>query len=81
MSYNGHKNWTHWNVSLWLHNNEPLYRRMLAEVRAVRRRGGTRIDAAEALRVLLADEGITHTPDGAAFTKTAIRAAMVDVEV
>jgi len=23
--YNGHKNWTHWNVALWLGNDEGLY--------------------------------------------------------
>jgi hypothetical protein len=24
--YNGHKNWNHWNVSLWVNNDEGLYR-------------------------------------------------------
>ena len=28
--YNGHKNWDYWNVSLWLYNDEPLYRLMLS---------------------------------------------------
>lgn len=27
--YNGHKNWNHWNVSLWINNDEGL-----AELRA-----------------------------------------------
>lgn len=25
-TYNGHKNWTHWNVALWLGGDEGLYR-------------------------------------------------------
>lgn len=24
--FNGHKNWNHWNVSLWINNDEGLYR-------------------------------------------------------
>ncbi len=27
--YNGHRSWNAWNVSLWLHNDEGLYRAML----------------------------------------------------
>lgn len=26
MPYNGHKNWNHWNVSLWINNDESIYR-------------------------------------------------------
>lgn len=24
--YQGHKNWNHWNVSLWINNDEGLYK-------------------------------------------------------
>ena len=24
-TYNGHKNWNHWNVSLWINNDYGLY--------------------------------------------------------
>jgi len=77
MSYNGHRNWCHWNVSLWLNNDEHLYRMMQRKIATAERTGGTRNDAAEMMRVTLDDLGITQTPDGAKYTKTAIRAAMV----
>ena len=73
MSYNGHKNYNRWNVSLWIANDEGLYN--LA--RDCIRRNRTRDDAARAMLEALADCGATATPDGAPYTVTAIRAAMV----
>lgn len=70
--WNGHKNRNHWNVNLWLHNDERLYGLLCNYVRRHR----SKDDAAEALRVLLSDLGKTHTPDGAPYSKTTIRAAM-----
>jgi len=66
-SYNGHKNWAHWNVSLWLNNEEPLYRRMryLCQIH-------TRAIAADIMLSQLPEQ----TPDGAKYSVTAIRAAM-----
>jgi len=73
--YNGHKNWNHWNVSLWLNNDEHLYRTM----RSIRRRHSRADDAAESMRVLLCDLGMEKTPDGALYSRSAIRAAMADL--
>lgn len=70
MSYNGHKNWNHWNVSLWINNDESLYRR----ARELARRSN-RSRAAETLLAELPE----RTPDGARYTKTAILAAMGDI--
>ena len=70
--YNGHKNWNHWNVSLWLHNDEALYRAMVAAVRGHR----TKDDAARAVLAELPAE----TPDGAPYTFSSVRAAMVGVK-
>lgn len=72
-TYNGHKNWTHWNVSLWLFNNQGLYSMMRDAVR----RAGNRDVAAREILADLAAAGITHTPDGARYSFTAIRAAIV----
>ena len=65
--YNGHKNWTHWNVSLWLNNDEDLYRQMRKLASAF-----TREVAARKLLQCLPPE----TPDGAKYSVTSIRAAM-----
>jgi len=73
--YNGHKNWNHWNVSLWINNDEGLYRMACGLVRCYRKCGG-RVKAAEAMLETLNDVGTTKTPDGAPYTVTSIRAAM-----
>ena len=72
MPYNGHKNWNHWNVSLWLFNDETTYRLM----RFCVRHNHTLDDAAHALLRHL----VAHTPDGAPYTFTSIRAALVGWE-
>ena len=69
MAYNGHKNWNHWNVSLWINNDESLYREALHWVNRVRS-----LDAAarQLMRIL---DG-TKTPDGAPFSYSSVRAAL-----
>lgn len=73
MSYNGHKNWNHWNVSLWINNDEGLYN--LARD-CIRHHRGDRNTAAESMLGALHDLGITKTPDGAPYSKTTVLAAM-----
>jgi len=66
--YNGHKNYNAWNVSLWLFNDEPLYREMRRVVSSSR----TLSRATDRLTAVLP----SHTPDGVAFTKTNVRLAL-----
>ena len=66
-SYNGHKNWNHWNVSLWINNDEGLYRMARENVRIY-----SRTAAAKNMLDDLAAMDITHTPDGAPYSKTTI---------
>lgn len=74
MKYQGHKNWNHWNVSLWINNDEGLYNMARRYCRRM-----NRPEAAEAMLTELHDIGITETPDGAPYSKTTIRAAMVEM--
>lgn len=70
--YNGHKNWNHWNVSLWINNDEGLYGLALDCIRNSKSRG-------EAVEAFLANLTTDKTPDGAPYSKSSVRAAMVDM--
>jgi len=67
--YQGHKNWNHWNVSLWINNDEGLYNLARQAVRFSRSRD-------EAVQDLL-EQLPAETPDGAPYTKSSVRAALV----
>lgn len=82
--FNGHKNWNHWNVSLWINNDQQLYCKALDCIRTAK--GYT---AAGALRVygahktgrelaayLMKQSLPPKTPDGAPYSVSSIRAAM-----
>ena len=73
--FNGHKNWNHWNVSLWIDNDEGLYR--MAQNFCARYPKVGRENQAVLMLARLKDEDITHTPDGAPYSVSSIRAAMV----
>jgi len=72
-TYNGHKNWNHWNVALWIANDEGLYRLALQFLREC---GGRTGAAAELLLSELRAGGKEKTPDGAPYTRTSLRAAL-----
>ena len=72
--YNGHKNYNYWNVSLWINNDEGLYNMARDHVRNC---SGTKQQAARNIVAELRDMGLTKTPDGAPYTISAVRAAIV----
>ncbi len=67
--YQGHRSWNAWNVSLWINNDEGLYREA---VRLAKQHGIGR-GAAILMRNTLAGE---KTPDGAVYNLTCVREAM-----
>lgn len=73
--FNGHKNWNHWNVSLWINNDEGLYHMAQEAVRCA----PNRALAAKRMHIELVTTGNGVTPDGAPYTPTTIRAAMVGI--
>ena len=78
--FTGQKNWNHWNVSLWLFNEECLYRAMCCYVR----RADTLDEAAGLILAHVQRIGSATerhpvtTPDGAPYTFTSIRAAIAN---
>lgn len=72
MTYNGHKNWDYWNVSLWIGNDEGLYNQAKRLVRAHGNRRGAAREFVEQMRL----DGIEKTPDGARYTVANVYAAM-----
>ena len=70
--YNGHKNWNHWNVSLWIGNDEGLYTLAREHVR----RSKNKDIAARRILDALTECGQTKTPDGAPYTYSTVRAAI-----
>lgn len=73
MAYNGHKNWNHWNVALWIGNDEGLYNLARSCIRSAPNRRG----AASAFINIMESSGSYQTPDGAPWSKSAVLAAFV----
>lgn len=78
-AYQGHKNWNHWNVSMWINNHEPLYRTAQNHIRVNMSRVHSNRD--QAARDMARELEGQSTPDGAPYSFTTIRAAMRGMEV
>ena len=76
MTYEGHKNWNHWNVALWIGGDEGLYTVAMDHINRERN-----LDfAAQAILSDLKAADATHTPDGAPYSKSTIREAIRGLE-
>jgi hypothetical protein len=72
-TFNGHRSWNAWNVSLWINNDEGLYNFARECVRTEKTRAG-------AVRAFLSFVGKECTPDGARYNMSCVREAMEGME-
>ena len=68
MRYNGYSSWNAWNVSLWINNDEYMYRYAYDLVQQHGRK--------YAVRILTRELEGQRTPDGAKVNATGIRQAL-----
>lgn len=70
-SYQGHRSWNAWNISLWINNDENMYN-WAKELVTIHGRG-------KAARIMARELDGQKTPDGGKYNKTAIYAALEDI--
>jgi hypothetical protein len=76
-TYQGHRSWNAWNVSLWINNDYGIYKFALDCVeRAAKARDGQLSAAAQlnlATRLFMQDFEGQKTPDGAKYNATCVK--------
>ena len=73
--YNGHHCWNCWNVSLWIDNDEHLYKFALNCIAIAKEKPG-KDWLTRAARRFTANVGADRTPDGAKYTLKAVMSAL-----
>ena len=76
--YNGHPSKGHWNVALWIGNDEPIYRFAMDCIAGAKAKNAKRWVAIAAHRFLEVYGG-EKTPDGFKYTTARVRAALRDL--
>lgn len=69
--YNGFPSWNQWNVSLWINNDEWLYKFCRGMV--------SRHGYDKAVRFIYREIGDSKTPDGGIYNLTSIRGAIRNI--
>lgn len=79
-AYNGHRSWNAWNVSLWISNDEPLYRFALECLRRPTIKFQRKPTLAQAVHRFMLVCGGQKTPDGATYNATSVEEALQGLE-
>lgn len=74
--YQGHRSWNAWNVSLYISNEESLYREGVDCLRRTKTPGA-------ATKLFLQRTGLagTKTPDGAVYNHLCVKLALIGLEI
>ncbi len=73
--YNGHPSWNAWNISLWIGNDEGIYRFAIECLERLDPRGNKPSIERATNRFMASYRG-EKTPDGAIFTRTSVKHAL-----
>ena len=73
--YQGHRSYNAWNISLWISNDEPLYR-FAIECLTRSTSKGNKPTLSQATRRFMNVFGNDKTPDGVPYTVTNVRLAL-----
>ena len=71
-TYQGHRSWNAWNVSLWINNDESLYFTAVDYCKRAK-------SLDRAVNMFYQDVQGSKTPDGAIFNRLSIKSAIGDI--
>lgn len=77
--YQGHKTKGHWNICLYISNEEPLYRFAMECIREAKKSNPQRWLNVATTRFMASMSG-ERTPDGFAYTRERVRACLADLD-
>ena len=74
MKYQGYRSWNAYNVSLWMNNDERIYKFALECLRST-------LSIRYAVNKFMARYGYTKTPDGAVYNTRTVRESLLELRV
>ena len=75
-TFNGHRSWNAWNVSLWINNTECQYRLAQEVCEEIVKKGGT---LGQAANLFIKRWGQPKTTDGARYNHLSVKLAIKDI--